>query len=215
VKFQTHVPRAPLDQFVERLWHCADVPPHARERILPSGTVELVVNLREDEIRVHDSVLTDRFQKLSGAAVSGTYTQCFVIDPSQHASMLGVHFRPGGAFPFLGMTLSAIADAHVDLADLWGTSAVELRERLVTARSEVGLPPKLFGRLRRFQRARLRAVALGSPTWSHLAADHGYFDQSHLIRDFQAFAGMSPAAYLRQRSDAAMPEHVPEPAPRR
>jgi len=41
-----------------------------------------------------------------------------------------VHFRPGGAFPFLGLPAGELADAHLDLETLWGRrSAVELRER--------------------------------------------------------------------------------------
>jgi AraC-like DNA-binding protein len=34
-----------------------------------------------------------------------------------------------------------------------------------------------------------------------LALEQGYFDQSHLIRDFVAFSGMSPADYLRRLHD--------------
>jgi catechol 2,3-dioxygenase-like lactoylglutathione lyase family enzyme len=37
-----------------------------------------------------------------------------------------------------------------------------------------------------------------SPVWTQLALDNGYFDQSHLIRDFLTFSGLSPAEYLRR-----------------
>jgi hypothetical protein len=43
---------------------------------------------------------------------------------------MGVHFKPGGAFPFLGIPAGELADTHVDLETLWVRSAVELRERL-------------------------------------------------------------------------------------
>jgi hypothetical protein len=36
------------------------------------------------------------------------------------------------------------------------------------------------------------------------AVESGYFDQSHMIRDFVEFSGMSPAAYLRGRSEETM-----------
>src|SRR6266508_347324 len=61
---------------------------------------------------------------------SGTHSGPFVIDPRELVSVIGVRFRPGGAFPFLGTPASELADAHVDLEALWGTSAIELRERL-------------------------------------------------------------------------------------
>jgi AraC-like DNA-binding protein len=38
------------------------------------------------------------------------------------------------------------------------------------------------------------------PDWGELALDHGYFDQSHLIRDFLAFSGFTPAGYLQRLS---------------
>jgi AraC-like DNA-binding protein len=68
-------------------------------------------------------------------------------------------------------------------------------------REHVGLTPKLFCRVRRF-RAMLDQITKGRPVnWAKLAADCGYFDQAHLIRDFRAFAGITPVEYSR-----AMPE---------
>lgn len=59
----------------------------------------------------------------------------------------------------------------------------------------VGLPPKSLARIHRFQHALNR---LGTTRdWAELAADCGYYDQSHLIRDFQQFSGLAPAAFLR------------------
>ena len=46
---------------------------------------------------------------------------------------MGVHFKAGGAFPFLNTEASEITNAHANLADLWGESGPELRERLCTA----------------------------------------------------------------------------------
>jgi len=64
-------------------------------------------------------------------------------------------------------------------------------------RRQVGLAPKALARVIRFQRAvrRMRQVPKGS--WSELAAACGYADQSHLIRDFREFSGVSPAAFTR------------------
>jgi AraC-like DNA-binding protein len=74
---------------------------------------------------------------------------------------------------------------------------------------EVGLTPKQFVRVQRF-RSILRRAYMEQPEqpeqpeqrvhWAHLAADCGYYDQAHLIKDFQAFAGVSPSVLLRARS---------------
>jgi len=63
--------------------------------------------------------------------------------------------------------------------------------------AHVGLTPKLFYRIQRF-RALLDRIEKGMPVnWSEVAIDGGYFDQAHLIRDFRAFAGITPLEYTR------------------
>jgi hypothetical protein len=100
--------------------------------ILPSGTIELVVNLKNDEIHIHDPEQPDQFKMFSGAVFSGTYERSFICNAQQHEAILGVHFKAGGAFPFLGAEASELNNAHANLLDLWGRSGVELRERLCT-----------------------------------------------------------------------------------
>jgi hypothetical protein len=164
VRLAFHQPATPLDAFIPYFWDCADAPSHDRERILPSGTVELVVNLCEDEVRICDPEQPERLRRLPGIVVSGTYEGAFVIDPSQHASMIGVHFRPGGAFPFFGEAVGEISNSHVALEALWGrTAAVELRERLCSA----GSPRNRFHILEEALKTRLQrrgqhpAVSIG------------------------------------------------------
>lgn len=66
---------------------------------------------------------------------------------------------------------------------------------------EVGLTPKLFARVQRFQRA-LRLVEDGrGMEWGSVALECGYFDQAHLINDFRGFSGVTPTAYLAGRGD--------------
>ena len=63
--------------------------------------------------------------------------------------------------------------------------------------------------MRRFQRALALASETAAPDWADLAAECGYFDQSHMIHDFQEFSGLSPVEYLRQRSPRVKDNHVP------
>ncbi len=65
-------------------------------------------------------------------------------------------------------------------------------------REHVGLAPKTFARVLRFQTV-LRVLQTARPVrWSDLAQAAGYYDQAHLIRDFHAFAGTTPTDYLRR-----------------
>jgi hypothetical protein len=98
----SYTPRAPLNQFVERMWLVAGGQSPRRERILPSGTIELVVNLRQDQVRIDRTMQCPHAQTFAGAVVSGTYSAAIVIDALQHALMMGVHFRPAGASAVLG-----------------------------------------------------------------------------------------------------------------
>nr|WP_232233887.1 AraC family transcriptional regulator [Micromonospora chokoriensis] len=60
----------------------------------------------------------------------------------------------------------------------------------------VGVGPKWVIRRYRLQEA-VEQAAGGPLSWADLAADLGYSDQAHLVRDFTAVAGVSPAAYAR------------------
>jgi AraC-like DNA-binding protein len=64
-------------------------------------------------------------------------------------------------------------------------------------RAGCGVAPKVAARLARFERV-LAACSHGQVDWSDLAQQAGYFDQPHLIRDFTAFAGMTPTEYARR-----------------
>lgn len=266
--FLKRSPSGSIARFVDYLWLLSDAPPHARERILPTGTLELVINLHQDEIRIYGDGVT--CQSLSGTVISGAYDRPFEIDTAVHSLMMGVHFRPGGASPFTRAAPGELANAHVDALALWGSKAPLLRERLCRAtthqtrfdildrtlvaqalerpgpssrpaftralsrlmqprepvsdiasslgvshrhfaalfRSEVGMTPKLFARIQRFQRAIAAAREGTMKGCAGLSFECGYFDQSHMNRDFAAFARMTPGEYLRQQSGRAKDHHM-------
>src|SRR5688572_1754925 len=261
MRFNSSKPSDCLSGFVENFWlYEGYEAEHANERILPTGTIELVINLRENELRIYDAEQPEICSRFSGAVVSGAYEKGFVSDSEEEAFIIGIHFKPGGAFPFLGLPADELADTHVDLDTLWGYSANLLREQVCEAttvnqrfhlletaltehlfhpiehhysvataldvmeergdvsvrdiakdvglsqrrfaqlfKREVGMTPKLFSRVQRFQRARaIIHQQEKAADWAGLAMECGYFDQSHLIREFREFSGVSPANYLLQ-----------------
>src|SRR5262249_23732727 len=147
-------------------------------------------------------------RRVGGAVVRGAYGEFLVIDPTQHASMSGVHFRPGGAAPFLGTAPGDLTGAHADLEPLWGRSAVELRERLCTANT----PAERFAVLERMLTARLtrppgrpRAGPTPPPPFApaearvrDVAARVG-LSQRRFIRVFADEVGLTPKLYGRVR----------------
>ncbi len=259
--FRSYVPRPPLALLVADFWLYEHYDgSHHRELILPSGTFEMVFNLAEDELRIYSAADPHQCRRFSGAVVSGPYAGSFMSDGAEEKSLLGVHFKSGGAAGFLGLPASDFRDEHVDLRTIWGPSADTLRERLCaltepmsrfrllerallrrlsayagghaavrsalalvgsstgTTRTrdlaaavqlsqrrliqlfaaEVGLTPKVFGRITRFQHAIARSRATLEVDWAELAVECGYYDQSHLIHDFAEFAGVGPDDYRRR-----------------
>jgi AraC-like DNA-binding protein len=125
-------PTARLAKLVEYLWASQGAPAHARERVVPTGTLELFVSLGEGEARIYDAA--GRAQRFSGCAgVAGAYRRPFSFDTRENASVVGVHFKPGCAGVVLGVPPGELVDQHVDLEALWGRRAHELRERLCAA----------------------------------------------------------------------------------
>lgn len=98
--------------------------------------------------------------------------------------------------------VQAIAASHGmvvldDLAARLGCSTRHLQRRFAT---QVGISPKLLARIRRFQRV-FSAWRDDPRSLSRVAAECGYFDQPHLIRDFHDFAGQAPAAFLANQPE--------------
>ena len=77
-----------------------------------------------------------------------------------------------------------------------GLSSRQLERRFLR---EIGLGPKLLGRIIRFQQV-FRAVEQGESAWATLAVECGYYDQAHLIRDFKQFSQQTPAVLFSTQS---------------
>jgi AraC-like DNA-binding protein len=62
-----------------------------------------------------------------------------------------------------------------------------------------GLTPKLYSKINRFQNS-LRLVTQNDTSLTSIAYDCGYADQSHFIREFKSFTGVTPSGYLGESS---------------
>ena len=93
-----------------------------------------------------------------------------------------------------------------------GVSTTHLAHRF---RQIVGLTPKRLARTYRFAKVVSGVDAAAAVDWGDLAFRAGYFDQSHFVKDFQAFTGCTPTAYLamRRRFLADYPGHALDAGP--
>jgi AraC-like DNA-binding protein len=246
--FAHYVPRWPLSDFVALFWHWrGHTSPRSTERLLPMPSMELVFRLGGGKI---------------GGGLAGPHSEVFFIERRMEDELLGIHFKPGGAFPFLGVPAGDVHNRHVALGDLRGESeAARVTARLSEAptsrskfavledwllraafrpllrnpsavfalaelhrdssvrssadiartlgmsqrrfihlfRDEVGLTPKLYSRIERFQFVLRRIELLDEVDWVEVATSCGYFDQSHFTHDFREFTGLRPSDYLGLR----------------
>jgi AraC-like DNA-binding protein len=206
------------------------------DRILPDGCADIIMDLGTSP----------------HAFVVGTMSTALLTPRAEHASLFGIRFRPGAAFPFLGVPMREITDQRVALDALWGARAEPLLDavirganlerilrpprmasedeivpRAVTLFRQarggvavrdvagalglgerrlnrafdrcVGLSPKGFARVMRFREVYQQIQRGQTLPWTRMAGDAGYADQPHLIREFQAFAGLTPAQYAAER----------------
>ena len=87
---------------------------------------------------------------------------------------------------------------------------------------EMGLSPKLFARITRFQMAFDAKRVAPSRSWLSVAHEFEYFDQTHMIRDFQNLGGDAPGQILQQSGDLQpwsigsplTPNELPNPSTR-
>lgn len=109
-----------------------------------------------------------------------------------------------GAGPTQGMALAQAALRALEgsggalrVEELAARLDVSRQHLAAQFRQHVGLSPKLFARVCRFRQATaaIRATSSPAPGWAQLALDCGYFDQSHLIHDFQELAATTPERF--------------------
>ena len=243
-------------------WYYVDLSPdHNREHVLPDGTFELIVNLQETPRKLFHGAESPSYDAFERGWISGAHSKFLVIDALPRSTMIGVHFKPGGAAAFLGVPGDELAGQVVELDAVWGGSVWDWRDQLLGAptpgskfgilerllsqrlahnklrqrhgdavawaldrymaepdlqtitsvssrvgfshkhfidlfRRQTGLSPKLFCRIRRFQKVLLEVQTRAEINWADVACSCGYFDQSHFVHDFNKFSGLNPSAYL-------------------
>ncbi len=259
-----HRPPRPLDALVETMTYFAGLDvPHNREKLIPDGAIELIVDLGEKPKKLFSSDLGFAATDFRRAWISGMQRRPLIIEVQPGASLFVIRFRPGGAWPFLHHDAASLTDVVHDLEAVLGASS--LRDRILSGatpadrfalaeawlieraggnlavhpairhlasrlgrgrvrdliettgytdrhilslfRRHVGIAPKQFARIQRF-RGLLRSLSGGEVNpwltgrplppqdWARLAAEHGYSDQSHLVHEFRAMAGLTPGAYV-------------------
>jgi AraC-like DNA-binding protein len=257
-------PQLPLSQFVENFWLVEGfTAEYTREKILPDGAIELIIDLDTEPKNIFDDESSQHSRTVKNAWISGERTGYIVIGAHKNQSMVGIRFRPGGAYPFFRFPISELSESVTELDLIWGSLVDEIREQLLCVQSHdeklllletfllarahrsleanrlisfavhqlqsspqflairdlaqtvgitqkhlitqfekvVGLRPKTFARVCKFQKVVNMIETQNEIEWSTIAYDCGYYDQAHFIKEFQSFSGLNPTAYVAQKGE--------------
>jgi AraC-like DNA-binding protein len=206
-----HTPAFPLSQFVACFWYWEGVPDTPMmERLMPTGEPCIIVNLRDDPLRLYACDDFNSSRTYGSALLSGAATGPTVIDNQQQDRVFGIQFRSAGAFPFFSIPANETTNIAVPLDYLWRSGAPEFRERLLAATSiesmfQVGetmliaqaarsmlVHPTVNFALKRFCNAPHQATIAA-------VSDQVGLSQRHFIAVFREQVGLTPKAFCTVR----------------
>jgi AraC-like DNA-binding protein len=175
-----------------------------RERVLPNGYTELMVNLGPP----HQLVTHAGTSVWERAWFSGLHERAIVIESHDGTHLVSARLHPLGAFRLLGPAIAQLVNSVVDLEALLGPPARELRALLLASDST----EQRFAHLERFLDRRVSPGALPSAMVCEAARRiedaHGHLRIASIPADlgvsrkqlwlrFTRELGLSPKAYAR------------------
>jgi AraC-like DNA-binding protein len=165
-------------------------PPGARMALgVPLGELTDVVTELDDVLgataarRLVERLWEARSWEARFALLDAVLVRRLLAAPRPHPALVGAWWR------------LAATQGRLPVASLAQEAGWSRRHLATRFRTEIGLPPKALARILRFQLAAERLRDDARADLARLSLECGYYDQSHLNRDFRAFAGLSPTAF--------------------
>ncbi|MEV5895945.1 AraC family transcriptional regulator [Nonomuraea fuscirosea] len=203
MEYVSLVPRPPLDGLIDDLYYLEGTPPYPLLRLPPMPAALFVLNLGPP-FRIRAGAGTDGY---ADGCVITMPTRAFEFGYPPGTRSVGVHFKPWGLAPFLGMPAAELRDLPVTVEQVWGRRAVaELRERLALAAGPGEMLALLEGELRRRLTetgglSRQLTEAGGLELVRHVSGVIAATGGAVAIGDLSEAAGVS-STYLAQRFKA-------------
>lgn len=196
-----------LADVVATLWFGEGQVAYQRDRILPSGQSQLLINLGPPQYRIEPGP-PERRVPFVDIWYSGLHQGPIDTEAPHGNALLGVAFSARGSYPWLGPQLEGLADRIIALADALGDGVLALRERLLNTPSTA----ERFSIVEQWLIARLTprqavhpavrwavdriAASGGKVPVAQLATQTGY-TRKHLATLFLHQVGMTPKALCR------------------
>ncbi len=124
-----HTPAAPLNRCIRALWYSRVThTSHSRERVLPTGRTQVILNLSRDFLL--DCAEGSPARATPASLIVGARSIYEIIDTSDLADLIGIVFEPGGFSAFARDAANLFSNRSVSLEEVWGTPVRSLRDRL-------------------------------------------------------------------------------------
>src|SRR6266403_1224331 len=132
---QTHIPRSPLNQFIDYFIYFDDYNPgHSIDRFLPDGNTEIIMDFDDAPQYIYDNQTLKEIQACHQVWASGVRTEFISIPSGKETTKLVISFKKGLAAPFFPLPMNELSDRVLDANLLWGDDFTFLRERLFEIR---------------------------------------------------------------------------------
>lgn len=132
MSFRRYFPSPPLLAYIEDFYYVDGPAPYPRQKALPVASSNLMINLGDPFVG-YKANQAEPFITCKDSWWVGVWDTYHSVDWPNTVQFYGVHFKPGGAYPFLQFPLSEMSGQVVPLDAIWGCYAAELRERLSVA----------------------------------------------------------------------------------
>jgi AraC-like DNA-binding protein len=181
-------------------------------QLLP-GAAQALLGMPADELTGQHARLDDLWGKSAGFMREQLLAASLPADRIHRFQMLLLARLRSAQAPVLHPAVKrALAQfkAGASVQDAVAQSGYSHRQFIRVFSQAVGLPPKLYCRVQRFQHALglIQRVGVLLPlSLPEVALDAGYSDQSHFNREFREFSGLTPEQYRLAR--VMSPNHVP------
>ncbi|MCG8507522.1 MAG: AraC family transcriptional regulator [Sphingomonadales bacterium] len=206
-QFDVFRPGPPVDAFVASIWRANGRIDYARERILPVGQVVMLVNLGSP-FKTLTAAASSDMQVNTDSWICGVQTEYMINEPVAETNVVGVSFKPWGAYPFFRLPMDELADLVVPAEAVWPAHEVaELRSGLADAESPAAQAEIMAAALTRHLDGWANGLGLARHAVEYLTsatagsvgelADEIGISHKHLITVLKETVGVAPKTLLR------------------
>ncbi|MFI8232497.1 helix-turn-helix domain-containing protein [Streptomyces sp. NPDC085900] len=208
MEYVGRVPAPPLDQFIDDIYCLTGVPRHRLMNVPPMPSAHFFLHLG-GPVRLWDSDSSVPLAVFTDAWFMGVWTRRFLFEYPPRVRLVGVHFKPWGMSPFVGVPADELRDRWAPADAVWQRSADRIRDRVGDAASAAETLRVLEEELRsRLADAPARGLDLVRHTGRRLESAHGTIpvaalagaagvSGNHLANMFRTHVGVTPKRMAR------------------